>query len=339
MILPSLLILAANLLGVSMHSQQPSQPVQSAASGLPYVTDSPSALLAATNVFAMTPLSVNPSTWVLGPDQFEHREVRVKARLAEIFKGRLNAVPSEEFAFSVPQERETGGMVSDYHGLWSHTTLTPGKNYLIVARGFSPSLADLLKQENCRAVLDQAFIEDVKAALAGEVAYQAIVVKSGPPSAVAASLALLAVAQEKAAVVHDLFEGYLWARVGPTFDHSEKELRGRVLDLVSAPNGTVLFRGALIADVYQTAVRLEPNPELTRAVVRDLFALLHQPSAKPLAAHLVEVELYNLTVRDGNANLAVDTVFPDRAERAAYRASLAPFDTDRAHQIENWLSR
>jgi hypothetical protein len=95
MILPSLLVLAANLIGVSMYSQQPSQPVHSVASSLPYVTDSPSELLAATNVFSITPLSVDPSTWVLGPDQFEHREVRVKARLAEIFKGRPNAAPSD----------------------------------------------------------------------------------------------------------------------------------------------------------------------------------------------------------------------------------------------------
>ncbi len=339
MILPSVLVLTANLIGVNMHSQPPSQPAQSAVSGLPFLRDSSSELLAATHVFSMTPLSVNASAWVLGPDQLEHREVRVKARLEEVFKGRLNNAPSEEFAFGVTQERETGDMASDYHGLWSHTTLTPGKKYVMLARGSSGSLAELLKQENCRAVLDETFIEDVKAALRGEAAYLAVAGESEPSSAVAASLALLAVAQEKGAVVHDLFEGYLWARVGPAFDHSEKELRGRVLDLVSAPEGSVLFRSALIADVYQAAVRLEPNPELTLALVRGFFALVRQPSAKPLAAHLVEVELYNLTVREGNANLPVDTVFPDRAERAAYRALLAPFDTDRAHQIENWLGQ
>ena len=270
-----------------------------------------------------------------GSDQLQHRQLHIRARLIDVFKGRLDVGKSQEFSFEAPQTRESEFIESDYHGLWSHTELKVQTEYLTLSRGVTRSISVLLNEESCLAVLDNSNINNVDAALEGELTYQSALKRGS--AALDAAQALLAVARERRVDLHGLFEQYLWARISPIFAHSENVLLSQLLTLISAQDAAVVFRSPLISDVCQSVVELDPNSDNAVTLVRQVFALLHHERAETFAPHLVEVELYNLTVRGGNAQLAASRVFPNSKDRAAERATIARFHSERAQQIEKWL--
>jgi hypothetical protein len=249
----------------------------------------------------------------------------VNASLIELFKGELELVKGAKFEFTVEQKQESGGGVSDYYGLWTHVELETHAAYLIIAQAETRSAATLLKEENCRAVLDRSYFPDAEAYRSSR--------NADSPDAV------IEIAQERRTVVKDYFERYLWARVQADFKREQEALLPLMLSLASAEDATTSFRMGLIGDLYTEAVNLEPDPMVTQAIVRQFFRILLQESAQSFAPHLVEVELYNLTVREGHAQLPVEEVFPTRTGRQPFLAALAKFPTERAREIERWLSR
>jgi hypothetical protein len=218
--------------------------------------------------------------------------------------------------------------------------LAPGAEYLIISRGTTNQIAELLQEGLCQAVFDAGYIADVRAAMEGERIYRDELARAGEPdSGVAAARALLSFASERRSTVKDLFGRYLWARLLPAFLRSEQSLAAPVLTLVQAENATLGLRGVLISGVYEATLLLEPNADLSRTVIRALFSVLEQKSAAPLAGRLVEAQLYNLALREGNVDVPVETIFPEQSERDALRNALQPFTSERARELSSWLAQ
>ncbi|HZS57426.1 MAG TPA: hypothetical protein VFA65_23705 [Bryobacteraceae bacterium] len=322
------------------NSPQAQAGAQPPAATLPVEHGSESELLFSTHVFAISPMTVDSTEWTRGKDGLEHREIRVQAKLGEIFKGKLAIKAGDVFSFTVYQHREDEFFSNDYHGLWSYVQLQPGVEYLIVSSGNTNRVAELLKEGACHAVLDASYVADARAAIEAEWIYRTALAKADEPDAdVAAASALLGFANGQRSKTKDLFGRYLWARVLPVFLHSYEKLEAPVLSLVLAEDATRELRGAVISGVYEGTLLLEPNPELTRAVIRAFFSLLRQKSAAPLAYKLVEVQLYNLVLREGNVDVPVESIYPEQPDRDALRKALEPFQSERARQLSNWLAQ
>jgi len=324
-----------------METNKPNnQATRPATTNLPVEQGSESELLSSSHVFAISPIAVDATAWAPGSDGLEHREIRAKAKLAELFKGQLAIKSGDLFSFTVQQRRESEFVENDYHGLWSYVHLTPGAEYVIVSRGATNQIAELLQEGLCQAVFDASYIADVKAAIEGERIYRAELARAIEPDAgVAAAHALLSFASERRSTAKDLFGRYLWARLLPVFLRSEQSLAAPVLRLIQTENATVGLRGVLISGIYEATLLLEPNPDLSRTVTRAFFAVLEQKSAAPLAGRLVEAQLYNLVLREGNVDVPVETIFPEQSERDTLRKALEPFTSERAHELSRWLAQ
>jgi hypothetical protein len=152
-----------------------------------------------------------------------------------------------------------------------------------------------------------------------------------------AALALISFSSARRSRAKDLYERYMWAFVGPAFHAKRDQVLSRVLEMMGAADGDIDFRSALISDVYDATVDSQPDPDLTRRVLRTFFSLLLQREALPLQEGLVEVEIYGLAFDEDKPAFKAGSILPDHREREQLRAILASFDSERARAVAAWL--
>jgi hypothetical protein len=306
---------------------------------LPFESDSGSELLSANHLFVVEILDLTERPWSPGPDGLEQRGLRMNARLLETFKGALDLAPGKAFPLEVQQRRESEFVTSDYHGMWSHISPTAGTRYLVFADASSNSPAALMQEGACKKLLGPEYTSDVRLAIQAETLFQHA---SRSPEAAnregGAIQLLLRFSNDKRSQAKDLYERYLWARVGPAFREKEPHLLSQILELVAAVDGTLELRSELVSELYDATVDLQPDADLARRVLRVFFSLLLQKVSASLQPRLVDVEIYGLAFEDDKPAFPAASIFPDAREREHLKAIVLQFDSERAHALSAWLS-
>jgi hypothetical protein len=307
----------------------------SSAYGLPVEPDSSSEILSATHIFTVQIESLSAASWTTTPDTLQQRRLNMKARLLEIFKGSMENRSDESFNLDVMQLRESPFLVTDYHGLWSHTDVAQGSRFLIFARAEASRSASRLMQEDTvlrMATADNA--SDVRLAIQAE---ESIRRESARQDATELdrSLAVLKFAVSHRSDGGDIFARYLWSRIEQSFLKSPDRLLPEVLSIVNAQDSALNMRSSLLNDLYSDSLSLEDNTELRRRVVTGLLPLLTQPEARPMLPKLVNIVLFNLIFRSPQPKS--DEVLPDAAERRRLATILNGMDLEEAHNIARWL--
>lgn len=308
--------------------------------GLPHEPGSRSEVLSATHLFTVEVETVTATPWAVGPSGLEQRSLTLKLRLLDVFKGALREKKGEVFEATVGQERESELVESDYHGLWSHTSPEPKKRYLVVAESAESRGAALVQDGPAKRLLAGELGGDVRFALEGETLFQErLHDPTGTARELAAARALLEHADESRSLARDVFGRYLWARVSPVFLASKDRPLVELLDLVTADDATLPLRAELCDGLYEATLALEPNPELSRKVVRALLTVLLEDEAKPLRHRLVNAELHPLVLDpDGRPKVPADDAVKSPADRAKLGAILTELRTPRATALAAWLA-
>lgn len=308
---------------------------------LPHEPGSPAELLSATHLFTAEILTLKATPWSGGADGLEHRQVDMRLRLQEVYKGQVSLKPNETFPLLVEQRRESEFIETDYHGLWSHAGPAPGVRYLVVADAAVTSPSELMQEGPCQKLLPAEYESDVRHARQAETLFKEAArnKQEGLDRDLAAARSLLNFTQARRTASKDLFARYLWARVGPAFLQSAERLLTEVTDIITAESATLELRMALIHDLYEAVLLLEPNPDLSRRVIKAFFSVLLQGGASSrLHQGLIEVQLYNLIFHEGKAKFARRAIYPENAaELNELRSVLTRLDSERARQLSGWL--
>jgi hypothetical protein len=314
---------------------------------LPWVAGSTSELLSATHIFSVRVAKAEATRWTRGEDGLEHRKVAAAVELVSVLKGRLSVAPGERFDVELAQRRESEYVVSDFHGLWSHTTVDTGAAWLVLAHGPESgpvSPAALMAESAVERIAPFELEADARLATEGEGIRRRILdardsgAPSPPPDPEGrVARELVEFAYSRRAEVRDLFGRWLWARVSSAFSDSKTRPLEGLLKLVAAPDATELLRRQLLADVAAATFDLDTEPPLTVEVVRVLFQILGQSSSARLHGEIVDRALYKLIIRGGAPFKAARDVFPSREARDAARASLGGVKSGRSRELAAWL--
>lgn len=304
---------------------------------LPVDSKSKAELLSATHLFTVEITRVEATAWKREPDQLEHRQLRMTARLLECFKGQLDVAPGGEFPVEAPQRRQSEFIEMDYMGLWSHAQPAVDVRYLIVAQAGIRSPSALMQDGSCKRLFDVALAEDVKAAIEAEQAAGATRrnVKTNPDEA--STQALLHFAQAHVSALDELFGRYLWARVKAVADKDPVNINRSLLALLTAPEAKLAFRETLIEAVDELIITLERPSQIAAAVAKAYSSLLLKKEAEPLREALVDNHLYSAVFEKGHPRLEVRMVFPDSAEREQLRRVIGGYDSVHAKELQTWL--
>lgn len=308
--------------------------------GLPHEPGSSSEILAATHVFLVEVEAMTASPWAVEADGLEHRNLNLTLRLVDLYKGNLDVEKGKTFPATVPQARESEFVVSDYHGIWSHESPEPKTRYLVVAEGQTRAPAALLTEETVKRLLPGDRAGDLPLAIAAEAAFVAGK-KSGTGDAaeLAAARALLEHADDVRAKAQDVYGRYLVARLRPVFLSSNDRPVTPLLDLVTDDDATLPLRTELSDGLYELTLALEPNPDLSRKVVRGLLTLLLDDAAKSLRPRLVNAQLHSLVFDpEDHPKLRGDDVVKSASEREKLTKILGEVRSDRANKLAAWLA-
>jgi hypothetical protein len=306
---------------------------------LPFHPHSQSELLSANHIFTVEVVSLQESPWSRGTDGLEHRQLNMNLKLLETFKGVFDIPETRIFPLKVQQRRESEYSQSEFYGLWSQARPEDGTRYIVFANASSNGPGTLMQDGNCQRLEGPEYIPDVRLAIQAENAFQqSVSANAGGEAQITAAYNLLHFSEANRSHVKDLFARYLWAQVSPVLFTRESNLVSEVLKLAVARDANIEFRAALISDLYDSTVERQPDPELTRRVLRSFFSILAQPEAASLQSHLIEVELYGLAFQDGKPDVAAESVLSDSHERQRMSSVVAQFDSERARALSAWLS-
>lgn len=319
---------------------QPMLPPQTPPPGLPVEPGSRSEVLSATHLFTVEVEAVTATPWAVAPSGLEQRSLTLRLRLLDVLKGALREKKGEVFEAVVGQERESELVESDYHGLWSHTSPEPKKRYLVVAESAESRGAALVQDGPTKRLLAGELAGDVRFAQEGESLYQEQLREAGGTTGeLAAARALLDHADASRGLARDVFARYVWARVAPVFLGSKDRPLVELLDLVTADDATLPLRAELCDGLYEATLALEPNPELSRKVVRALLTVLLEDEAKPLRHRLVNAQLHSLVLDpEGRPKVSAEDAVKSPGDRAKLGAILAELRTPRATALGAWLA-
>ncbi|MBV9354855.1 MAG: hypothetical protein JO023_04950 [Chloroflexi bacterium] len=315
---------------------------RTSAGSFPYKPELSSEALSASHLFTVAILSADTTPWAREADGLQHRQLSMRIRLLEVFKGTLDTLPNDTFAVRVEQLRESRYAVSGYGGIWSHVDPVAGQRYLVVSN--APNVTSpvaLLREDALQQLLDASYASDVRFDLEAEQVYQDTLAEADTEDTeLSAARRLLHLTFERRAMVRDVVARYVWDYVEPAFVRAPEQLLPDILALISAGDATLELRRSLIADLYDTVVLYDLGREVVDPLVKALLVLLLQPSASPLRHTLIEVQLYNLIVGDEQPSAAADTLVPDPAERERLRAAVrgAEADADTSEALVAWLA-
>jgi hypothetical protein len=305
---------------------------------LPREHDSPSEILAASHLFTAQVLDASPTPWARGDDGLEHREMRMKLRLLERFKGPLRAKPGEDFDLTVPQRRENASAISDYHGFWSHIDIEKGTKWLVISRGEGSDPASLMREPAIMAIMDASYAVDVAGAITAEERFGASF-KPGAdfPQRRMAAVGLLRLARDKESEYRGLFGRYVWARCAPIYAEVEKAISVSALQVIAAKEANPELRQAFIAGMYDQVLSLGPTRDRRIELGGALLRLLEQPEAATLVDWLAQVPIYNLVLGPEAPVMEPTQFVSDPAARGRIAHVLAGLHSQRAKQLQAWL--
>jgi hypothetical protein len=303
---------------------------------LPWEPRSGSELLAASHIFAFTVAKRAASAWRPDAGGLERRELELVLRLDATLKGGLAAPEGGTFPFRTAQIREPGGMVSDYHGFWSHFEPAEGGSYLALASGAATDPALLLSEPAIKSVLPALRRKDLEFAEAAEA-------RLPPPTAdtAAREAAFAGIARDlmpRRAELGTLAAAYVMARTG------EGDLRGgpvadALLEVILDPGTGSDLRILLATGLCSGAMDQGAAPAQRTALARAFFKLAKLPQAHPALEQMAAGELFNLVFADEAPDLKASEVIPDGPERDDAAALLQGFEEERAEALAAWLKR
>jgi len=297
---------------------------------LPHEGDSRSELLAARAIFAIEVESLSPSAWQRDPSTgLETRVVSATARLIHVYKGSVTDRGS--FQVALPQRREDPLTISDYHGFWSHRELRAGR-YIVFSNGDGRDPA---------ALLDDTLMLDLRPdapPLPGEISLaidvERRVAKLGAKES---DVEVLQALQNTHATSTDTFGRYACARVSPPRRSMTDSVQEELMQVVSSPGTTESLRGALVACVYDASAE-DPSERRTIKVTRRFLTWAQQPEAEPMLDQMLQIYLYNLIFRPGEAPLLLRKVGVRAEERALLTKIFSNHPSERATEIIRWLN-
>lgn len=331
----------ALFIGEIMMSPANAQTPRSAPSGLPHEPDSSSDILKATHIFTIVIGSVNAEPWSIGKDGLEHRVLVINTNLADLYKGSFSIMRGEQFRFQVRQSREPGGVVSDYHGLWSHLNPQTGNRYLVIAGGDQMNPAALVVEPLCQSILDADRAFDVSLAIEIENRLRVNPPKPDDEEAqIVRFTNLLEFVMKEGSAAQRLFAQYLWVRVQPFVEAFPKRAWPRIIRFMETGGMNLRFRQEFIDRVYREVLDLDAPMELRRLLLSCVFNILLQPGSKPLQSSLIDVYAYNLIFRPGEAAAPVQSRLLDpRVSVDEVAKVAAKSGSDRGRKIADWLGR
>jgi|GEM_PF-4062358 len=315
---------------------------------------SESDLLAASHIFTVTLLKQSPTAWLPQPDGLEHRELAMVFRLEAILKGGIRLAPGQEFSVAVPQVREPGDMVSDYHGFWSHLKPATGEKYLVLASGSTGHVignatgiraedaaedpAALLKEPTIRSLHPAVERSDFDFAEAEEKALHVRLVDGDSHQHAVALLDLAKAAYRERGKLGVLAASYLMARMA-TGELREGALPGALLDIILAPDTSPDLRNLTATGLCDKAKDQGATPKQRALLAGAIFRLDANPSTAELLKELVDAELYNLIFEEDAPLFHASEAIPDKGRRAKAAALLKGFEEEQTDVVAAWLDR
>lgn len=305
---------------------------------LPHVPGSSSELLAASHVALVTLTAVGDAPWRPSNDGLEHRQLPLVLRLDRTIKGRLLQPPSTTIQVAVPQRREPGMMVSDFHGFWSHQTPVAGASHLLVAQGASSDLAQLVQEPAISALVDPGLAADADGATALDRQYAAALQPGLPPAGrAAAGVQLLRQVNDHRSRCHGLLGRYVLARIEPLFALNEQAFTNALLFIALQSDTDPSLRESLVYGAYAEMLQLGLTAERRRLLLRPLFELLLVPTAAPMIDRLLQVPIHNLLFEPEPAPLRVDEVLADASLRARLETVIGGQTGEKARKVGAWV--
>jgi hypothetical protein len=298
---------------------------------LPVEAGSRSELLAARNIFSIETVSLSPSPWKPDPDSgLEARVLTLEARLLEVYKG--DAKRAGPFRAELPQWREDALTVSDFHGFWSHAEIEAGKKYIVFSNGVSTDPAALLDDANMLDLrpADAPLITDI--AMAVDMERRLVPVDTREKL-----VEVMKMMYNEREHATGLFGRYVCDRVSRHFESMEDAMQTGFMRVVTASGTTETLREALVDCLYDESAEQDLTEDRAIALLRRFLSWAQQPEAAPMLDRMLQVHLYNLIFRPGEAPLPVGKVVPDAEERSRLEQVFAAYPSARAKEIVAWL--
>jgi len=316
---------------------------------LPLEARSVSEILRASHVLLVEIRAVRASEWEATSPDDQKRHLDMDIALVETLKGttRLN----DGAVFRVEVDQLQGSPRLPPANVWSALSPAPGSRFLFVSNGQLVSNgqepvdpAELLAPAAVVRVSSGAQAVEVHLAKRAERLFINVRDSPDPGPAdreLAASRAIIALAQENIASLGDIFGRYLCARVLPSFARSPDRPVSELAALLTSPTGTFPFKIELTAGLDQAGIDLGGDPLFLRAVVRAYFEMLLDPALANMHHRLVQVSLYLLIFPedDEGPRPRADDVLPDAAARARYEKALGAHPNERGKALAHWLSQ
>lgn len=308
-------------------------PPAAPSAALPFEPAAESPLLNATHLFLARPEWIQAGAWARGADGYEQRELTLSMRLAEHWKGPLAAVRNAVFPLRVVQRRVNEWMPMEPPDLWSARSPDDLSAILVVAVAGDDQRepAALMRPPAARALLAEAAVADVRAAIVAERLRNGATEEAGMQ-------ALLAQARENAAVIDAPYGTYLWDRLRPLFGAEPMRWANAVIPLLAQPDASRRFRITVLAGLQHAVLDHDPEPQLWHQVLLAYFQLLALPECAFLREDLINLYTHNLVFdADDKPVLSARDVFADPAERARLVAVLVQAAGERAERLRRWL--
>jgi hypothetical protein len=303
---------------------------------LPFLPHSAAPLLAASHLMLVTVRQLTEGAWAAQPSGLDQRTLHLRIRLDAVLKGTVELTEGSEFNLDVPQLREPGMMISDYHGFWSEQSPQPDTQMLVASVSAGKDPAQLMMEPAIRLLAPATALAEVNFATVEESKLGARLVD--PATHEPALLDLLAETMRQRQTIGILAVTYVWDRV-QSGNLREGKLVAAVLDIVSAADTNAALRATFADGICDAALDQGATPAQRAALAHHLFNLAKLPAAADLFEGMVQAQLYNLIFETDAPPITATTVLPNATERSELAARLKAFDDERATEIAAWLRR
>jgi len=305
---------------------------------LPYETASQAELLSSSHLFTVQLDWLDSTSWSMGEDNLEHRQVQFHFRVLEVYKGALRFRAGESFELDVNQERENELFVNDYHGFWSHAEVEAGAQYLVLSRGAGDDPETIMREPSIQALMDAGYATDVAEAQADEKQFGSLIrTEEDPKRRCDFARQLLRRAYDERVTCRGPFGRYVWARVAPVFNYADEDFMKDIFRVVRADDATLELRESLLYGLYEGVLSLGSTRERTESFLRQALQLLLEPNAAPIYDRLIQVPLYNLVFRPDAAPIPSEEIVPDSRERDQMRSIVSGFTSPKAQELVGWF--
>lgn len=300
---------------------------------LPIDPTSPSSMVSATHLLRVRLEALQSRESASAPNQGKSRELILRVRLEEVFKGRLVEALGTVATVTVHQ---TG---LDPIGEGPPPTLDPEKlaidhSYLLDAvRPGAASLADLFTEKSLRGVYPANYALDASLAHSMEQRFAPTA-----PDDPAVMEHLLAAAETRKSELHGLFGAYLWLRLAPRMEADREGTMSRLLRLALGAETRPSFALTLLAEFDTLALDLEDEPEELSKLAQAYAAALGRELPAAVKHYIATQNLYNIAFdEDGQpVQSASDFGIPSATAGQATRA-IGTMTGEKAMTLLQWL--